>query len=91
MVARVPRIPKLCYSGFPILGPMACSLLPGANPTTSACDLGNNHMGSTSNAGTGTNGWLDGKKSWIAAKAPGKVRVAGSRPCTPAPTRTSPR
>lgn len=51
--------------------------LTGANPTASASDLGNNFMGSTSNGGTGANGWLDGKKAWIAAKAPGKVTVGG--------------
>ncbi len=51
--------------------------LTGNNAAAAASDLGNNHMGTSSDTGTGANGWLDGKKSYIAAKAPGKVAVDG--------------
>ncbi len=73
----VPTATMNSFTWLQNTNPFLGNMLTGANPTTSASDLGNNHMGSTSNAGTGANGWIDGKSSWIAAKAPGLVGVDG--------------
>ncbi|MFN0012501.1 MAG: hypothetical protein ACKVS8_12755 [Phycisphaerales bacterium] len=73
----VPTATMNSFTWLQNTNPFLGNMLTGADPTASASDLGNNHMGSTSDAGTGANGWIDGKSSWIAAKAPGLVTVDG--------------
>lgn len=74
-------VPTACANSFQYLQTVfpavyGTSIVP-TTATAAAIDLGSNYQGTSSDSGTSGDNWIDGKKNYLEAKAPGKTVYGG--------------